>query len=90
VENLLSNASKYTDRHGTITLGLRQDAHAVRIEVQDTGVGIEPAQLPGLFELLAQADAQSDGPGRGATFTVELPRPGAGGPGRASPPHGAP
>lgn len=42
--NLLSNASKFTDSGGAVTIHLRDDGDAVRIEVRDTGVGF-PSQL---------------------------------------------
>jgi signal transduction histidine kinase len=49
IDNLVSNAIKYTPEGGWITLALRQeDGHAVLV-VKDTGLGIDPAQLPRLF-----------------------------------------
>jgi signal transduction histidine kinase/ActR/RegA family two-component response regulator len=104
VGNLLANAHKFTDRGGTVTVRLSLtpgNQHAV-ILVRDTGVGIDPAFLPRLFDSFMQADrtigrsrgglglglalvkalvelhggevrAASEGPGRGAEFTVMLP-----------------
>ncbi len=46
--NLLSNAVKYTDR-GKILLGCRRRGDQLRIEVWDTGVGIDESQLKALF-----------------------------------------
>lgn len=55
--NLLSNASKFTER-GTIALRcLRQDDGHVRFEVQDSGIGMTPAQMSKLFQPFQQADA---------------------------------
>jgi len=58
--NLLSNAAKFTDE-GTVTLRIRREAHAdgdvVQFAVQDTGIGMTPAQVPRVFEPFRQADA---------------------------------
>ncbi|OUJ70307.1 hypothetical protein BXP70_24750 [Hymenobacter crusticola] len=44
LDNLLSNALKFTPAGGTITLGLQWHDGRARIRVQDTGIGI-PSQL---------------------------------------------
>jgi two-component system sensor histidine kinase VicK len=44
LDNLLSNALKFTPAGGTITVGLREHAGKVRFTVQDTGIGI-PGKL---------------------------------------------
>ncbi len=50
LDNLLSNALKFTPAGGTITIGLREHAGKVRLTVQDTGIGI-PGKLHGnLFD----------------------------------------
>ncbi len=49
VRNLLHNAIRYT-RSGKILLGCRREQGRVRIEVWDTGVGIDSQHLPHLFE----------------------------------------
>jgi PAS domain S-box-containing protein len=47
--NLLSNALKFTFA-GEIRVSLRRDGEFAELRVTDTGVGIEPAELPQLFE----------------------------------------
>ena len=54
--NLLTNASKYTARGGTITLDARVEHGDVIASVSDTGVGIPPDKLPQVFEMFTQID----------------------------------
>jgi CheY-like chemotaxis protein len=54
VSNLLTNASKYTPEHGRIELALRTEGGDALIEVSDTGIGIEPAQMGGIFDMFSQ------------------------------------
>ena len=51
LRNLLSNAFKFTDAGGTITLSIRQKHHLVEIVVTDTGIGIPEGDLPKLFRI---------------------------------------
>jgi PAS domain S-box-containing protein len=60
VENLLANSSKYTDPEGRITVRVRESAVEVEIEVEDTGIGIAPQNLPKLFHLFTQIDTAID------------------------------
>jgi PAS domain S-box-containing protein len=60
VDNLLSNASKYTGRGGVITLHARRVGDEVAIEVCDTGVGIAPENLSRVFDWFAQIDTSID------------------------------
>jgi signal transduction histidine kinase/CheY-like chemotaxis protein len=56
--NLLSNASKFTER-GVITLTAARDGAEVVLSVQDTGIGMTPAQLERIFEAFAQAESST-------------------------------
>lgn len=53
---LVSNACKFT-KDGVITLRVWTEAKHVLFEVADTGIGIEPSMLVGIFEPLTQVDA---------------------------------
>ncbi len=48
--NLVENAIKYTPNGGQVTLRARARPEGVLFEVQDTGIGIPPADIPRLFE----------------------------------------
>jgi PAS domain S-box-containing protein len=54
--NLLSNASKFTER-GVISLDVARDGREIVFRVRDTGIGMTPEQLQRLFEAFAQAEA---------------------------------
>jgi PAS domain S-box-containing protein len=57
--NLLNNAIKYTEPGGAIRLGVERAGGEVVVRVRDTGVGIEPAMLPRIFEMFVQVGDDS-------------------------------
>jgi signal transduction histidine kinase len=67
--NLLENAAQYTPDGGRIALHLRLMDGLARLEVEDTGIGIAPGDLPHIFDRFFRAeDARtfhSDGNGLG-------------------------
>lgn len=56
LDNLLSNAMKFTPGGGEVSLTLRKLSDGLRIEVRDTGIGIAPDQLEKVFERFHQVD----------------------------------
>lgn len=58
VENLLTNAVKYSPASGAITVVVEARPHEVRVSVRDEGVGVDPADAPELFERFYRAPAQ--------------------------------
>jgi PAS domain S-box-containing protein len=56
VDNLLSNASKYTPEEGHLTLQLKKTDGKVELAVSDTGVGIEPTDIDRLFQKFSRID----------------------------------
>ena len=55
VGNILSNSIKYTEAGGRIELSAGQRRGHVEIRVRDNGIGIDPEQIPTVFNLFAQA-----------------------------------
>ncbi|VTT96339.1 sensory box protein : PAS domain S-box OS=Thiocystis violascens (strain ATCC 17096 / DSM 198 / 6111) GN=Thivi_3000 PE=4 SV=1: MASE1: PAS_4: PAS_4: PAS_3: PAS_3: PAS_3: PAS_3: PAS_3: PAS_4: HisKA: HATPase_c: Response_reg [Gemmataceae bacterium] len=56
ISNLLTNAAKYTQRGGRITLTAKADGGEVVVSVKDTGIGIPPSMLNRVFEMFSQVD----------------------------------
>ncbi len=76
LSNLVNNASKFSGPNTTIALHAAMDAGQIKISVKDQGAGIEPAFLPHIFDLFAQADQSLDrsqgGLGIGLTLVKHL------------------
>jgi len=49
IQNLVSNAIRYTDK-GSVTLRCHEQDARCTIEIEDTGIGIEPDQLEAIFK----------------------------------------
>ena len=58
VDNLLSNAFKYSKPNTTVTLGTKRSERGLEIWVEDQGVGIKEEDLPLLFAEFSKASAQ--------------------------------
>ena len=48
--NLAENAIKYSNDGGKVTISVRQKGDSINFEVQDSGIGIAPLDLPHMFE----------------------------------------
>jgi signal transduction histidine kinase/CheY-like chemotaxis protein len=72
--NLLANAARMTER-GQIRVEVRHQATSMRISIADTGPGIAPEQLPGLFQRfnpLDQPRSVHSGTGLGLWLSKQL------------------
>lgn len=65
LQNLVYNAVSFTPLDGKITLSLSQDDQFAQLEVDDTGCGIPPENLPRLFDRFFTTRAQDGGTGLG-------------------------
>jgi PAS domain S-box-containing protein len=54
--NLLTNASKYTDPGGRISVAVATEEAEAVVRVRDTGVGIAPEALPDVFDIFVQEE----------------------------------
>jgi PAS domain S-box-containing protein len=57
LDNLLSNATKFTPEGGSVTVGVRASGSACEVYVRDTGEGMDPAQIESMFSPFAQAES---------------------------------
>ena len=74
--NLLENALRYTPEAGSVRLAVGGDASWVRISVADSGPGIDPEDLPHIFERLyvtrRYRPVRPEGSGLGLAIVAEL------------------
>jgi two-component system, OmpR family, sensor kinase len=61
LRNLIDNALRYTEPGGTITIAVLGGSGACTIEVRDTGPGIEPADLPRIFDRFYRGEKSRGG-----------------------------
>ena len=66
INNLLSNALKFTQKGGAIVVSVFEKPNALEIQVKDTGRGIHPDDLPHVFNRFYQSN-QADAPTEGGT-----------------------
>jgi two-component system sensor histidine kinase VicK len=76
LQNLLSNAFKYTPEHGRIDIDLVEYEDAVEIIVSDNGIGIPEADIPRVFERFFRVDKarsrELGGTGLGLSITKQI------------------
>jgi signal transduction histidine kinase/DNA-binding response OmpR family regulator len=77
INNLISNAIKFTPPNGLVNLTLKIIQDKIKIEVRDTGLGIHQDQLKTIFELYHQLEQDADseintGLGIGLALAKEL------------------
>jgi len=70
LSNLLDNALKYTPHDGRVEIGADFAADATRITVRDTGIGIEPEDLPRIWERLYRGDKSRSQRGLGLGLSL--------------------
>lgn len=68
--NLLDNAVKYTPAGGRILVEASQSAHELRLAISDTGSGIQPHELPRIFDRLYRGDTSRSQRGLGLGLSL--------------------
>jgi len=76
VANLVANAVKFTPRGGRVQVAVRPTPDGARIDVSDSGVGIDPQELPHIFERFYRGsranEARSSGSGLGLAIVRSI------------------
>ena len=71
--NVLKNASKFTPDHGAVTVRtFNPKPKALKIEISDTGVGIEPEHLEKVFDAFEQVGTRREGLGLGLAISKAI------------------
>jgi signal transduction histidine kinase len=74
VANLVANAVKFTPRGGSVSVDVAATADGARIEVFDTGVGIDAAELPHIFERFYRGSRANEARGSGSGLGLAIVR----------------
>jgi signal transduction histidine kinase len=75
VTNLVGNAIKFTERGGSVDVRVEAvPDDGARIEVSDTGVGIEPAELPRIFDRFYRGSRANEARGSGSGLGLAIVR----------------
>jgi len=59
LDNLVSNAIKFTPAGGKVVVRLREEEEQVILEVSDTGIGIPPEEIDRIFDRFYQVDGSA-------------------------------
>ncbi len=71
LQNLVDNALKFTPRGGTVQVRVGGDGRVVKVEVEDSGVGVPQEALPRLFEPFFQVPTNTHaGQGSGLGLAI--------------------
>jgi signal transduction histidine kinase len=70
--NLISNAFKFTERRGNVSITAKPDNGRVSITVKDSGAGISADQLPHIFDKFFQANNQAQAAAKGTGLGLAI------------------
>lgn len=74
VANLVANAVKFTDHGGSVSVDAAATPDGARIDVVDTGVGIDAAELPHIFERFYRGSRANEARGSGSGLGLAIAR----------------
>lgn len=72
IRNLISNAIKFTPQNGLITLNAFQNKDKIRIEIQDTGIGISSENIKKLFKIESNYSSEGTNKEKGTGLGLVL------------------
>ncbi len=76
ISNLIENAIRYSERGSDVTLELRRKGSSVTVYVRDNGFGIQPDELPHIFDRFYRVEKSrardSGGTGLGLAITKKI------------------
>lgn len=74
VANLVANAVKFTSRGGLVRVSVEPTDEGARIDVVDTGVGIDSSELPHIFERFYRGSRANEARGAGSGLGLAIVR----------------
>ena len=74
VGNLVANAVKFTGRDGSVAVDVAGTPDGARIDVTDTGVGIDSTELPHIFERFYRGSRANEARGSGSGLGLAIVR----------------
>ncbi len=74
LNNLVSNALRYTPSGGQVSICAAPEPGSVQVVVRDTGSGIDPADLPHIFERFYRGEKSRSPAGGGAGLGLAIAR----------------
>jgi two-component system phosphate regulon sensor histidine kinase PhoR len=74
VANLVGNAVKFTPRGGVVRVSVASAPDGARIDVIDTGVGIDASELPHIFERFYRGSRANEARGSGSGLGLAIVR----------------
>ena len=72
--NLIGNAIKFTPPGGKVSIALSRSRDGARIDVTDTGVGIDASELPRIFERFYRGSRANEARGSGSGLGLAIVR----------------
>lgn len=74
--NLLTNSVKFTEKGGTIRVGITSTSETVQVHIEDTGIGMEEEELNRIFDRFYKADKsrskKEEGSGLGLAIVQKI------------------
>lgn len=68
--NLIDNAIKFSNAYGTLTVNLKKDYNKIKVEISDTGIGMNEESKNRLFEKFYQGDRSHSKEGNGLGLAI--------------------